>query len=60
MFTLSYREECVAAYIADLVVEDTLILELKSVKALSATMEASGFLANRSARLQTALLTRKC
>ena len=29
MFTLSYREECVAAYIADLVVEDTVILELK-------------------------------
>ena len=37
---LACRGEYVGAYVADLVVEGTVILELKSVKALSATMEA--------------------
>ena len=40
VYQLAYRGEYVGAYVADLVVEDTVILELKSVKALSATMEA--------------------
>jgi GxxExxY protein len=40
-FVLSlYSGEYVGAYVADLVVENTVILELKSVKSLSATMEA--------------------
>ena len=40
VFPLTYRDEYVGAYIADLVVEETIILELKAVKALSPVMEA--------------------
>jgi GxxExxY protein len=40
VFPLSYRGEYIGAYIADLVVEGTIILELKAVKALSGLMEA--------------------
>ena len=40
VFPLSYRGEYVGAYVADLVVEGTIILELKAVKVLSAVMEA--------------------
>ena len=39
-YPLAYRGEYVGAYIADLVVEGTIILELKSVKALTAAMDA--------------------
>jgi len=40
VFPLEYRGEYVGAYIADLVVEGVMILELKSVKELSEVMEA--------------------
>jgi len=40
VFPLSYRGEYIGAYIADLVVEGTIILELKAVKGLSPAMEA--------------------
>ena len=40
VFPLSYRGEYVGAYLADLVVEGTIILELKAVRTLSAVMEA--------------------
>ena len=40
IFPLQYRGEYVGAYIADIVVENTIILELKSVKALNEVMEA--------------------
>ncbi len=40
VFPLSYRGEYIGAYVADLVVEGTIILELKAVKALSLVMEA--------------------
>ena len=40
VFPLSYRGEHIGAYVADLVVEGTIILELKAVKALSLVMEA--------------------
>ena len=39
-YPLVYRGEYVGAYLADLVVEGTIILELKSVKALTPVMEA--------------------
>jgi GxxExxY protein len=40
VFPLHYRGEMVGAYIADLVVSETIILELKSVSALNKVMEA--------------------
>ena len=40
IFPLEYRGQYVGAYIADIVAEDTIILELKSVKALNEVMEA--------------------
>jgi GxxExxY protein len=40
VFPLVYRNEYAGAYIADLVVENAIILELKSVKALNEVMEA--------------------
>ena len=40
VFALEYRGEYVGAYIADLVVEDTVILELKAVAQLSPVMDA--------------------
>ena len=40
VFSLEYRGEYVGAYIADLVVEGTVIVRLKSVKALTPVMEA--------------------
>jgi len=40
VFPLSHRGEYIGAYVADLVVKSTIILELKAVKALSAVMEA--------------------
>jgi len=40
VFPLSYRGEYIGAYVADLVVEGTIILELKAVKTLSPVMEA--------------------
>ena len=40
VFPLAYRGEYVGAYIADLVVTGTIILELKSCRSLSAVMEA--------------------
>ena len=40
VYPLVYRGEYVGAYLADLVVEGTIILELKSVKALTPVMEA--------------------
>jgi GxxExxY protein len=38
VYPLYYAGECAGAYIADLVVENTIILELKSVKSLSPAM----------------------
>jgi GxxExxY protein len=40
VFPLIYRGEYVGAYIADIVVENAVIVELKSVKALNEIMEA--------------------
>ena len=40
VYPLVYRNEYVGAYIADLVVGNSIILELKSVKALNEVMEA--------------------
>lgn len=40
VYPVYYRGELAGAYVADLVVEDRIILELKSVKELSGTMEA--------------------
>ena len=40
VFPLSYRGEYIGAYVADLVVEGIIILEMKAVKALSPVMEA--------------------
>jgi len=40
VFPLAYRGEYVGAYIADLVVAGTIILELKSCRSLSSVMEA--------------------
>ena len=40
VFPVYYRGEMAGAYVADLVVEDTIIMELKSVKELTAVMEA--------------------
>ena len=40
VYPLAYRGEYVGAYIADLVVESTIILELKAARALSPAMEA--------------------
>ena len=39
-YPLYYRGELVGAYLADLIVDDTIILELKSVKQLTPVMEA--------------------
>jgi GxxExxY protein len=40
IYPLYYKGELVGGYIADLVVDNTIILELKSVKALNKVMEA--------------------
>ena len=40
VYPLHYKGELVGAYIADLVVDNTIILELKSVKQLNHVMEA--------------------
>jgi GxxExxY protein len=40
VYPLYYKGELVGAYIADIVVANTIILELKSVSALSKVMEA--------------------
>jgi GxxExxY protein len=40
VFPLFYRGEMVGAYIADLAVDNTIILELKSVSSLNKVMEA--------------------
>ena len=40
VYPLYYKGECVGGYIADLVVESTIILELKSVQALHDVMVA--------------------
>ena len=40
VFALQYKGEMIGGYIADLVVDNKIILELKSVQALNATMEA--------------------
>jgi GxxExxY protein len=40
VFPLIYRGEYVGAYIADLVVDNTIIIELKSVSKLKEVMEA--------------------
>ena len=40
MFPLFYRGEVAGEYVADLVVEGTIIVELKAVKALTPVMEA--------------------
>jgi GxxExxY protein len=40
VYPLHYKGELVGAYIADIVVADTIILELKSVSALNKVMEA--------------------
>ncbi len=40
VYPLFFEGECAGAYVADLVVEDSLILELKSVKRLHPYMEA--------------------
>ena len=40
IFALHYRGECIGGYRADLVVDDKIILELKSVKELNPCMEA--------------------
>ena len=40
VYPLYYRGECVGAYIADIVVANTIILELKSVQALHPAMVA--------------------
>jgi GxxExxY protein len=40
VYPLAYRGEIVGAYVADLVVDNAIILELKSVTALNKVMEA--------------------
>ncbi|MBN1698879.1 MAG: GxxExxY protein [Spirochaetales bacterium] len=40
IYSLNYKNEYVGAYIADLVVDNTIILELKAVSQLSKVMEA--------------------
>jgi GxxExxY protein len=40
LYPLTYKGEMVGGYIADLVVQDTIILELKSVQQLNRVMEA--------------------
>ncbi|MCK4542685.1 MAG: GxxExxY protein [Spirochaetales bacterium] len=40
VYPLYYKGELAGAYVADLVVDNSIILELKSVKALGSTMEA--------------------
>jgi GxxExxY protein len=40
VFALYYKGECIGGYFADLVVDNKIILELKSVQALNAVMEA--------------------
>ena len=40
VFPLYYKGELIGAYIADMVVDNSIILELKSVKQLNHTMEA--------------------
>ncbi len=40
VFALYYRGECIGGYRSDLVVDDKIILELKSVKELCPAMEA--------------------
>jgi GxxExxY protein len=40
VYPVYYRGEMAGAYVADLVVEDTIIMQLKSVKELTAVMEA--------------------
>jgi GxxExxY protein len=40
VYSLNYKHEYVGAYIADLVVDNTIILELKSVSQLAKVMEA--------------------
>jgi GxxExxY protein len=40
VFPLYYKGELAGAYVADLVVENTILLELKSVQALTSVMEA--------------------
>jgi len=41
VFPLAYRGEYIGAYVADLVVERTIILELKAVRALSPVMDVN-------------------
>ena len=40
IFSLFYKGECIGGYKADLVVDNKIIVELKSVQVLSAAMEA--------------------
>ena len=40
VYPLYYKGECIGGYIADLVVDNTIILELKSVQVLNPVMEA--------------------
>jgi GxxExxY protein len=40
VFPLCYKGDYISAYIADLVVDDSVIIELKSVQAFNANMEA--------------------
>ena len=40
VFPLNYKGECVGAYIADIVVDNKVIIELKSVSCLNKVMEA--------------------
>jgi GxxExxY protein len=56
VYPLYYKGRLVSAYIADLVVDDTIIVELKSVKELHKTMEAQIINYLRLAKLEVGYL----
>jgi GxxExxY protein len=56
VYPLHYKGRLVSAYIADLVVDNTIIVELKSVKELHKTMEAQIINYLRLAKLEVGYL----
>jgi GxxExxY protein len=56
VYPLYHRGQLVSAYIADLVVDDTIIVKLKSVKELHKTMEAQIINYLRLAKLEVGYL----